>query len=246
MGLRAVRPLHNRVDSWVAISRYVAESSRGTLPRGCAISVIPPVSSQPTLSGQRPSWLPVEDYFLFVGALGRHKGLNWLLDAYTSGKLRRPLVIIGTRREDTPKSWPPGVVVKTDVPHQQVMDAWHHARIGLVPSLCQEGFGLVALEAMRSAVPVVASRIGALPGIVRDGTSGLLVAPGNTTELMAAIRRLDDDPELRRTMGSAGLLLAEQFSAETVTSLYEKHYRRLLTSQSEVSSSSAASATGGL
>ena len=98
-------------------------------------------------------------------------------------------MIIGTRREDTPRTWPPGVVMRTDVPHQQVMDAWQHARIGLVPSLWPEGFGLVAVEAMRSGVPVVASRIGALPGIVADGITGILVAPGNTTELLAAIRR---------------------------------------------------------
>ena len=75
------------------------------------------------------------------------------------------------------------------------MEAWRHAGIGLVPSLWPEPFGLVAVEAMRSGVPVVASRIGALPGIVADGVTGILVTPGNTTELRAAIRRLDDDPD---------------------------------------------------
>jgi glycosyltransferase involved in cell wall biosynthesis len=240
VGLRAARLLHDRVDSWVASSQFVAESGRRALPRGSVISVIPPASPQPLPSERRPSWLPAEDYLLFVGALGRHKGLNWLLDAYAGGGLRPPLVIVGTPRRDTPGTWPANVVVRTNVPHQQVLTAWRHARIGVVPSLWPEPFGLVAVEAMRSGVPVVASRIGALPGIVADGVTGLLVTPGNTAELRAAIRRLDNDPALRRAMGAAGLIHAEQFSAQAITELYEEHYRRLLAGQPETGSGPAA------
>jgi glycosyltransferase involved in cell wall biosynthesis len=114
------------------------------------------------------------------------------------------------------------------------MEAWRHAGIGLVPSLWPEPFGLVAVEAMRSGVPVVASRIGALPGIVVDGVTGILVTPGESAELRAAIRRLDQDPELRARMGAAGLMQARQFSAETVTTLYEQHYRQLLAGELEL------------
>lgn len=231
VGLRVVRPLHSRVDSWIAVSRSVAESSSCVLPLGCSINVIPSASAQPPPSGQKPAWLPADGYALFVGALARHKGLNWLLDTYVAGRFRRPLVVVGTPHRDTPQTWPDGVVVRTDVPHQQVMEAWRHAGIGLVPSLCREGFGLVAVEAMRSGVPVVASRIGALPEIVTDGRTGILVTPSSTTELQAAIQRLDEDSELRRTMGAAGRIQAEQFSPETVTDLYERQYRQLLAGQ---------------
>jgi glycosyltransferase involved in cell wall biosynthesis len=231
VGLRAVRPLHGRVESWIAISRSVADSNRSVLPRGSVISVIPPSSAQPPPLGQRPDWLPADGYALFVGALGHYKGLNWLLEAYAGREARRPLVVVGTTQRDTPRTWPTGVVVRTDVPHQEVMEAWRHAEIGLVPSLCPEGFGLVAVEAMRSGVPVVASRIGALPEIVVDGITGILVTPGNTTELRAAIRHLDQNPDLRRTMGAAGLAQAQKFSAEIVTGLYEQHYHRLLAGQ---------------
>lgn len=232
-GLRASRPLHAQADSWVAVSQSVAEASRRVLPRDALINVIPSASAQPLLSGKRPSWLPADGYLLFVGALGSHKGLGCLLDAYASGGFERPLVVIGTSRGDTPKNWPAGVLVRTDVPHQQVMQAWRHAGIGVVPSLCREGFGLVAVEAMRSGVPVVASRIGALPEIVADGITGLLVAPGNTIQLQTAIQRLCENPALRRRMGDAGMAQAEKFSAETVTRLYEEHYRRLIDAQPE-------------
>jgi glycosyltransferase involved in cell wall biosynthesis len=95
--------------------------------------------------------------------------------------------------------------------------------------MCQEGFGLVAVEAMRSGVPVVASRIGALPEIVADDVTGMLVAPGSVSELRAAIRRLDGDPALRQAMGAAGKVRAKRLTPEVVALSHEQLYRRLLT-----------------
>lgn len=228
VGLRTARSLHDRVDSWVSASQSVADATRCSLPRASRVTVIPSASPDVTADGHRPEWLPCGPFLLFVGALGRHKGLNWLLDAYSGGGLSWPLVVIGASRHDAPQSWPSDVMVITDVGHQAVMAAWRHAGIGLVPSLCREGFGLVAVEAMRSGVPVVASRIGALPEIVADGVTGLLVTPGNTLELVRAIRQLEEDPQLRRKMGAAGRARSERFSAETVTKMYESHYWRIL------------------
>jgi glycosyltransferase involved in cell wall biosynthesis len=245
-GLRASRPLHAQGDSWVAVSQSVAEASRRVLPYDALINVIPSASAQPPLLGKRPAWLPADGYLLFVGALGSHKGLGWLLDAYAGGGFERPLVVIGTPRGDTPTNWPDGVLVRTDVPHQQVMEAWRHAGIAVVPSLCREGFGLVAVEAMRSGVPVVASRIGALPEIVVDGITGLLVAPGSTIQLQTAIQRLCENPTLRRRMGDAGITQSEKFSAETVTTLYEEHYRWLIEGQPEANFRTAEMARKGI
>lgn len=233
VGLRTARSLHGRVDSWVAASRTVADASRCALPGTSEVTVIPSASPDVPAGGQRPEWLPSGHFLLFVGALGQHKGLNWLLDAYSGGGLGWPLVIIGASRQGAPQSWPENVTVITNVPHQTVMAAWRHAGIGLVPSLCREGFGLVAVEAMRSGVPVVASRIGALPEIVADGVTGLLVTPGSTPELLRAIRRIQEDPQLRHKMGTAGQERSELFSAETVTKMYEQHYRRILEAPSQ-------------
>lgn len=240
VGLRTARSLHDRVDSWVAASQSVADASRCGLPRTTVVTVIPSASPDVPTGGPRPEWLPGGDFLLFVGALGPHKGLSWLLDAYSGGGLNWPLVVIGTSRPDAPQSWPADVTVITGVAHQAVMAAWRHAGIGLVPSLWREGFGLVAVEAMRSGVPVVASRIGALPEIVADGVTGLLVTPGNTPELLRAIRRLEEDAELRRKMGAAGQVRSAQFSAETVTKMYEQHYQRILSAPSQAWPNSSA------
>lgn len=245
-GLRAGRRLHGRADSWVAVSSFIADLTRPVLPEGCTVTVIPPASAPaPALPPSRPAWLPDDGYLLFVGKLGRYKGLHWLLDAYASGGFCRPLVLVGTMHEDTPRTLPAGVTLRTAVPHHEVMQTWQHAAIGIVPSLGPEAFGLVAVEAMRSGVPVIASRAGALPSIVTDGVTGLIVTPEHKAELQAAIRRLDQDPDLRRRMGASGQARAEQFSAGAVTAMHEHHYRQLLAARARDGWAAGAKAEGG-
>jgi len=67
-----------------------------------------------------------------------------------------------------------------------------------------EPFGLASLEAMAVARPVVASRVGGIPEVVRDGVDGLLVPPEDPDSLAAAISHLLDYPDERRAMGLQG------------------------------------------
>jgi len=72
-----------------------------------------------------------------------------------------------------------------------------------VPSR-QEGLGLVAGEAMASGVPVVASRVGGLPELVKHEKTGLLVPPGDVESLAAALQRLAVNPLMRQKLSSTG------------------------------------------
>jgi len=66
-----------------------------------------------------------------------------------------------------------------------------------------EGLGLVLLEAMASALPVVATRVGAIPEVVADGETGVLVAPGRPNELATAFHNLSDSSR-QAQFGAAG------------------------------------------
>jgi glycosyltransferase involved in cell wall biosynthesis len=78
-----------------------------------------------------------------------------------------------------------------------------------------EGFGLVALEAMSASRPLVASRVSALPEIVVDGETGLLVPPDDPAALAAALNALLADPARAEAMGRAGRArLVERFSVD--------------------------------
>jgi glycosyltransferase involved in cell wall biosynthesis len=67
-----------------------------------------------------------------------------------------------------------------------------------------DSFGLVILEAMAAGCPVISTRVGAIPEVVVDGVTGILVEKQNPQQLADAIVRLVDDPALRQRMGEAG------------------------------------------
>jgi glycosyltransferase involved in cell wall biosynthesis len=106
-----------------------------------------------------------------------------------------------------------------------IQSAIERSAIVVVPSM-GEGFGMVALEAMERARPVIAAEIGGLGELVRDGETGLLVTPGEAEPLREAIVRLAGNLPLAAEMGSAGRRRAlrdflEQRCVDRTEILYE-------------------------
>jgi glycosyltransferase involved in cell wall biosynthesis len=110
-----------------------------------------------------------------------------------------------------------------------IQGAIEQSAIVVVPSM-GEGFGMVALEAMERARPVIAAEIGGLGELVRDGETGLLVAPGEAEPLREAIVRLAGDLERTAEMGRAGRDRAlRDFLEERCVDRTEILYRSALT-----------------
>jgi glycosyltransferase involved in cell wall biosynthesis len=231
--LRAQR--HRGIDAIAAISPSVARAlDRARLPDGVPVSVVsslvPDGLDELARNTPRPSWLPDRPYLLFVGALGPHKGVDVLFTAYRrlvetwSGREPAPdLVCVGTARPDTPPI-PPGVHVRHDVPHAEVMAAWHGAAAGVVPSI-MEAMGQVAVEALLARTPVIASRTGGLADMIRDGESGLHVPPGDADALFHALSRLLGDPVLADRLRANGYRRGLEFTAARVVPQIEEIYR---------------------
>jgi glycosyltransferase involved in cell wall biosynthesis len=86
------------------------------------------------------------------------------------------------------------------------------AEMVIVPSITPESFGLVGLEAMSFAKPVVAANVGGISMWLQHNENGLLFSSGNSEELTQAIIKLHREPELRENMGKKGqMILREKF-----------------------------------
>lgn len=232
-GLSLMHRSQRRVDRYIAVSTPVAQACRSLAARGDqVIEVIPPFLSDdsfPTDDLPRPSFVPDSgDYIMFAGALGPHKGVDVLLDAWGGFDPAVPLVLVGLHRQDTPRHFPEGVRVMENVPHDDVLRAWAHCTVAVVPSRWPEPFGLVALEAMAAGRPVVASAVGALPGLLQNGSAGVLVPPGDAAALREAILQLLADPDRRARLGEAARQRASGYSANVIVPQIENLYHNTL------------------
>ena len=154
-------------------------------------------------------------HVLYAGRLSPEKGVLDLVEAARG--LELVVVGDGPLRQRVPQA--AGFVANEDL--QRLL-----ARSAVVacPSH-REGFGVVCLEAMAHARPVVASAVGGLRDLVVHEQTGLLVAPGDRPALRAALQRLLADRELRRRLGDAGRERARrEFSWERVASLTLEAY----------------------
>jgi L-malate glycosyltransferase len=157
---------------------------------------------------------------LVVGQLIREKGIDLAIAAMASLPERAVLWVIGEgpglpelTRQIAELGL--GESVRLLGLQSNVQPYLQAADVFLCPSVWAEAAGLVNLESQACGLPVVASRIGGIPEYVLDGRTGFLFEPGNSGDLARQVRRLIDDPELRRTMSAAARTWAlERFSPQ--------------------------------
>jgi phosphatidyl-myo-inositol dimannoside synthase len=101
------------------------------------------------------------------------------------------------------------------LPFHDLMSEYRNATVFALPT-AQEGFGIVFLEAMASSLPVVAGRAAAVPEVVEEGVTALLVDPCDDAALARSLETLLDHPAMRTAMGSAGHARVRAYDAPIV------------------------------
>jgi starch synthase len=148
---------------------------------------------------------------LFLGGDFPRKGGYDLLVAWERGGFasRADLTLVTEWPLDRPL--PDGVRRVTGIRGQtpEWAQVWRAADLFVMPTL-NEAFGLVFQEAAAAGLPAIGTRHNAVPEIIADGVTGLLVTPGSADEIAAALDRLIGSAELRLDMGRAARRKIEQ------------------------------------
>jgi glycosyltransferase involved in cell wall biosynthesis len=112
---------------------------------------------------------------------------------------------------------------------QSEIAPYYHAIDMLVLSSDREGHPMVALEAMASGRPVVATRVGGVPEVIVENENGKMVAPDNSEALAKALCHYVNDSEERRHHGlEAQKRVRDHFSVEAMVSQHELLYQEVL------------------
>jgi len=148
---------------------------------------------------------------LFVGADAQRKGLDVLLDAYEAGLHESCVLRIVTSRAELPESLHHRIVqlgnasLHFDVtPGSAEMHDLYNMSDALVLPTRLDLSSWVAIEAMATGVPVIATAVGGIPEIVIDDTTGLLVGVDDSVQLTSAVNRLRTNASLQQRLTLAG------------------------------------------
>jgi glycosyltransferase involved in cell wall biosynthesis len=162
--------------------------------------------------------------FLYVGRLAPEKGIRQLVEAWRA--VPAPLVVVGDGPDAKRlrSSLPPNVELRPPVPPEEIPRLLASARALVFPTLAYEGAPRAILEAFAAGVPVLARSVGAVPELVENGVSGLLLPSLAAAEVAAAAERLLDDTEAESMGEAAWATWRDRYSPERGLANLEEAY----------------------
>lgn len=174
----------DRVDNFVAISKFVAKRVKKYYQRDSEV-IYPPVDcSKYSISNQ------VTDRFLIVSRLMSYKRIDLAIEAFNKLGLSLDIVGTGPEEEKLKKMAKPNIKFYGFLADDEVKRMFSKCKAFIFPQ--EEDFGLTVVEAAASGRPVVAFAAGGALETVKDGETGILFSDQNVDSLCSAIKRIDD------------------------------------------------------
>ena len=229
-----------RADEITATGLHLATAATHYAPQATPITVVP---YGVDLERFQPAERPERDRVVIGAAarLSKEKGVRYLVEAFA--RLRHGgLDVVLRLAGDGPEmanlralvdrlGVADAVELLGEIDHAEVPAFLHSLDIFALPSV-YESFGVAAVEAAATGLPVVASDVFGIPDVVVDGATGLLVPPRDVAALASAIERLAGDRDLRRRLGDGGRALVRerydwQINARQMELVYDRACERV-------------------
>jgi glycosyltransferase involved in cell wall biosynthesis len=217
---RAAGTYQHAVDAYIALSEFSrSKFIAGGLPAE-RIMVKPNFVFPAPQTGAGSG-----NYALFVGRLSQEKGIETLATAWNTLP-DIPLTVVGAGPL-TQTTWLFGISALGHQPHHEVIRLIRDARVLIFPSTWYECAPMTVLEAFACGTPVIASDLGSMAELVRDGHTGLLFRPGDPADLAEKVRYAFSHPEhLAQMRINARREFEEKYTAERnykmLISIYEQ------------------------
>lgn len=210
---RSFRLFHDNVGVLIALTPFARAKLLHAGFRDDQIMVVP----NPAAIAEAAAHPSAGEYVAFAGRISPEKGIDTLLAAAAQlPDVPFKVAGDGPALAEMKAKAPQNVEFVGQLGTEKLNEFYQRTRMLVVPSVWFEQFPMVVLEAMGRALPVIGSRIGALPEIIEDGRTGSTFEPGDARDLVRQVRRLWDDPQLCRQMGIAGRRKAvREFTEET-------------------------------
>ena len=220
-----LRWLRHRLDASFAVSEDAAAMAGGAL--GGEYEVLFNGVETDRCAAADP-WPTDGPTVLFVGRHEPRKGLGVLLEALQqmSGDVRAWVAGDGPETEELRRrtAGDPRVEWLGRIDEQEKLARMRGADVFCAPSLRGESFGVVLLEAMAAATPVVAGDIAGYARVARPGSEAVLVPPDDAAALAVALEKVLGEPGLRGELVANGLVRAEEFSMRRLADRYLEAY----------------------
>lgn len=198
---------YEKVDAFIAPSQFMQKSIANRIPQE---------NIHQLYNGVDTNLIQYADedagYALFIGRLAPEKGVETLLKAHISTNESWSLTVAGTGPllDVLKVKYNPSILVGY-LSGDALKDAIRKASVIVVPSEWYENCPMSVLEAMAYGKPVVGSRMGGIPELVKHEETGLLYDAGDVVGLQACLDRLMANKSLRKEMGIAGRKRVEQY-----------------------------------
>jgi glycosyltransferase involved in cell wall biosynthesis len=220
----------NCVDRFIALSEFArSKMEQGGLPPG-------KISVKPNFLDCDPGVRPGNgNFFVFAGRLSEEKGVSTLLDAWRAAPHLPTLKIVGTGPEAALLKAAASSIHNVEFCGQAdsltVLNTIGNASALICPSRWYEAMPRVVIEALALGTPVIASRIGVYPEMIKDPDFGFLFEPGNPVDLIRCVSQLNDSGRVGEMRKAARAQFERLYSAKRNIQILAGIYDMVLNSK---------------
>lgn len=170
---------------------------------------------------------------LYVGNLGEHKGVHFLLKAFkniNNRNIRLDIVGKGLYREKLELMSENDNRIKfyDFLEGEELIKMYRNANLTVVPSIWYDNSPMVIYESFSCRTPVIGSRIGGIPELIEDGFNGFLFEAGNVNELQQLLENLIDSPEILKKLEQGTYETVQKYTIDKHIKRLEKEYQKLV------------------